>query len=350
MSKFKMDTFRSTLQKQENQTASIYGNGESAEKRIKVGSGLLGAIGADKSGIEKMRDVEVPYEQIKTSEKNEWSMNDSSIRELADLIKDVGLLNRLILKKTEDDHYEIVCGERRYRAIGMLREKHEWSKEEPVPARLFEPELVRLELSDEMKEDYVRLAENDGQRNKTDGDTYIKIREYKKIYAALREAGELSGVKTRKLLAEDTKLSESKIEQFQRVENRGSQTLQDALLNNDITASTAVEVTNLPKEKQEEFIEKVKAEKKPGESITKDDLRKFTHEQNHPPMAEEESSVSEESEEAGEEVSGRLLSVDDFKKDIKPVIRGLREKKVHLDEKQYESYLRCIERLIDLVD
>ena len=80
--------------------------------------------------------------------------------------------------------------------------------------------MITLPLTDEEKEDYVRLAENSGQRNKTDGDLLLQMRGYQSIYTSLREKGELTGIKTRMLLAADMKISPSKVAQLQKVENR----------------------------------------------------------------------------------------------------------------------------------
>lgn len=47
------------------------------------------------------------------------NFNDEGISELADSIKENGLLEPLLVKKSEDGGYEIVCGERRFRACKL---------------------------------------------------------------------------------------------------------------------------------------------------------------------------------------------------------------------------------------
>lgn len=320
------------------------------EQPIKVGSGLLAAM--NKKAAE-MPEEYVAYEQIETSIKNEWSMNDSSIAELAELIKDVGLLNPPILKKNkENDKYTIVAGERRYRAIGKLIEAGNWPQERKIKVHILSPEIIDLPLTDDEKEDYVRLAENAGQRGKTDGDLLLEKRGYEKIYASLREKGELSGIKTRTLLENDMKISGSKIAQFQKVENRGSDKLKEALLNDELTVSTAVKVADMSMEEQDQFIESVQEEKKEGEKIERGDILKY---QNRPKgsneLKEKESKQDNVNKEEGPKesesvvIDEKIISLDRFQKDINPILQSINQKTVHLDDGQYESYLQILEGL-----
>ena len=75
------------------------------------------------------------HEQIRPSADNKWSMNQEAIRQLADWIKDVGLLNHLILRDNKDGTYTIVAGERRYRAIGLLIQEGSWDQERKIKAQ-----------------------------------------------------------------------------------------------------------------------------------------------------------------------------------------------------------------------
>ena len=63
------------------------------------------------------------------------------------------------MKKVGDKDYEIVAGERRYRAMGYLIQEGIWSSDRKIKVHIFNPNLITLPLTDEEKEDYVRLAE-----------------------------------------------------------------------------------------------------------------------------------------------------------------------------------------------
>lgn len=51
------------------------------------------------------------------------SFNTKDIQELADSIESVGLISPLVVKKIENDHYELIAGERRLRALHLLKRK-----------------------------------------------------------------------------------------------------------------------------------------------------------------------------------------------------------------------------------
>ena len=325
-----------------NQQAS-YGNKGNDNSTIKVGSGLMEAMNMKSA---EMEEIQVTHDQIHTTDKNDWSMKEEDIKELAELIRDVGILNPPILKKVGDKDYEIVAGERRYRAMGYLIQEGIWSSDRKIKVHIFNPDLITLPLTDEEKEDYVRLAENSGQRNKTDGDLLLQMRGYQAIYTSLREKGELTGIKTRMLLAADMKISPSKVAQLQKVENRGSEALVQALLDDQVTVSTAQKIADMPEKEQEKFITEVSTKKEPGEKIERVDILKFQNEKDSKASAEKQM-VQENSEntEKEEKPEGILISGKKFRKDINVIMKKLKEKDIYLQEENYEIYLRSIEKL-----
>lgn len=343
MAKLNVDALRKGMGRQFNNQQSIYGNKRNDNSTIKVGSGLMEAMNMKSA---EMEEIQVTHDQIHTTDKNDWSMKEEEIKELAELIRDVGILNPPILKKVGDKDYEIVAGERRYRAMGYLIQEGIWSSDRKIKVHIFNPNLITLPLTDEEKEDYVRLAENSGQRNKTDGDLLLQMRGYQSIYTSLREKGELTGIKTRMLLAADMKISPSKVAQLQKVENRGSEALVQALLDDQVTVSTAQKIADMPEKEQEEFITEVSTKKEPGEKIERVDILKFQNEKDSKALtgkpAVEENSENTEEEEKPE---GILISGKKFRKDINVIMKKLKEKDIYLQEEDYEIYLRSIEKL-----
>lgn len=51
------------------------------------------------------------------------NFNSKDIQELADSIESVGLISPLVVKKIENDRYELIAGERRLRALHLLKRK-----------------------------------------------------------------------------------------------------------------------------------------------------------------------------------------------------------------------------------
>lgn len=347
MAKLNVDALRRGMGRQFNNQQSIYGNKESDNSSIKVGSGLMEAMNMKSA---EMEEIQVTHDQIHTTDKNDWSMKEEEIKELAELIRDVGILNPPILKKIGDKDYEIVAGERRYRAMGYLIQKGIWSSDRKIKVHIFNPDLITLPLTNQEKEDYVRLAENSGQRNKTDGDLLLQMRGYQAIYTSLREKGELTGIKTRMLLAADMKISPSKVAQLQKVENRGSEALVQALLDDQVTVSTAQKIADMPEKEQEEFISEVSLKKEPNEKIERIDILKFKHEQDNEALSEKQV-IEKRSENMEEEKpEGILISGKKFRKDINVIMKKLKEKDIYLHEEDYEIYLRSIEKLKKILE
>ena len=66
--------------------------------------------------------VLLPIEKLKASVyQPRKAFNEESLNELASSIKEHGLLEPLLVKKSQDEMYEIICGERRFRAYKIAR-------------------------------------------------------------------------------------------------------------------------------------------------------------------------------------------------------------------------------------
>ncbi len=65
--------------------------------------------------------VLLPIEKLKASVyQPRKAFDEEKLNELASSIKEHGLLEPLLVKKSQDDLYEIICGERRYRACKLV--------------------------------------------------------------------------------------------------------------------------------------------------------------------------------------------------------------------------------------
>ncbi len=89
--------------------------------------------------------------QIKTSDANpRKGFNDKSLLELAQSIKNDGLLQNLVVcqPKGKKKTYSIICGERRFRALCLLKEQGELTNDFEIPVEvrgsLSEDEILRL--------------------------------------------------------------------------------------------------------------------------------------------------------------------------------------------------------------
>ena len=96
----------------------------------------LNTISQDIFTSEKNKIVELPISILKPSiYQPRKNFDKESLEELSLSIKEHGLLEPLLVKKSDEDKYEIICGERRYRACKL-------ANLENVPC------LIRVDLGD----------------------------------------------------------------------------------------------------------------------------------------------------------------------------------------------------------
>lgn len=89
---------------------------EQTESEVKVvpseKENISAALPVDENSV-----VLLPIDKLKASVyQPRKAFDEEKLNELASSIKEHGLLEPLLVKKTQDDLYEIICGERRYRA------------------------------------------------------------------------------------------------------------------------------------------------------------------------------------------------------------------------------------------
>lgn len=324
-----VNKFKKAFEQTKNQ-----GTSEINEKkeRIQIGGGLLSGI-SEAARSKEMDIIYVLPADIYPSEDNLISMNQNEIEDLAQSIVEVGILNPPILRK-DGEKYRIVCGERRYRAVLLNIEKGLRDSEQLLKCHLFNPEIIDLPLSDEEKEDFVRDVENAQQRNKTDADKLMLIRKFKERYEKLRvlDPERFKGIKTRDLLENDLNMSKSAIAQFQKIENQGSEKLKQAILDNQINITAAVDVASMEDAEQEELIENILGNPD-TKQITKKDISAYQYNQRNAAKSADKNIENEES----------FITEKSLKKEMKTIFKYLREVEgVQLEKEELFSLLNKI--------
>lgn len=120
----------------------------------------------------QVRDV--PLERIRPAEKNDRKgISQVKVRELAESIRSIGLLNRISVVPRDDDHFEIIAGHCRYEALRQLGwtevpvEVFDFDESEVAVARLIE-NVQREDLSPtEEAQAYGRLVDLHGFSQRT---------------------------------------------------------------------------------------------------------------------------------------------------------------------------------------
>lgn len=230
--------------------------------------------------------VYLDMDKLRPNSNNMYSM--TQIEKLGDLIKLSGgiLQNIIVLPADEEGYYTITTGERRWRAARLLQEKGLYPEkfEGKVPCTIRSLDDIDLPIGKEMKEQFAILTTNQ-YRDKSDGEKMMEMQEWKKIIAALREAGaeylpmhltdgeqvKIKGTPTRELLAGQLGVSTGQIARMETVEKKGSPQLLDMLMNDSMDLSAAEEMLRLNEQEQNETLRQLK--RKQRNKITKTEVK-----------------------------------------------------------------------------
>ena len=108
--------------------------------RSRLGRGLaslIGDVGVESQATERVprSQRKVPIEHVRANPRNPRKLfSDAELSELADSIRERGIIQPIVVRSIAGDHYEIIAGERRWRAAQR--------------ANLHEVPIVVLEVSD----------------------------------------------------------------------------------------------------------------------------------------------------------------------------------------------------------
>jgi ParB family chromosome partitioning protein len=108
--------------------------------RSRLGRGLaslIGDVGVESQTTERVlrSQLKVPIEHVRANPRNPRKLfSDAELSELADSIRERGIIQPIVVRSIASDHYEIIAGERRWRAAQR--------------ANLHEVPIVVLDVSD----------------------------------------------------------------------------------------------------------------------------------------------------------------------------------------------------------
>ncbi|XCP83609.1 ParB N-terminal domain-containing protein [Roseburia hominis] len=311
---------------------------------VEIGNGLLSGISQKYKNVDNltMDIVYVTEEKIAYNPLNrDVSKND--IEEMAQLIAmNHGLEQPLVLRDytekdgEEDFEYILLTGERRLRAIRLNKERGIMTDYQ-IPCYIKELDDIPLPLDDDLKEEFA-IAVSNKYREKTDGDLYLESQRWRKIYKALKAAGEsyidytdqegnvieqknISGKRVRELVAAEMGISVGTEQKLEEVERKGAEEVKAALLAGKATLETAHALSKLEPEEQRKIVEQAE------DVIEKKDVQK------HVERKEKEIALTREA----------------WNEDIRPIEEALDCGKVMLKEskmKQYEKAIQTLKKLI----
>ena len=188
-------------------------------------------------------------ERIKVEEQVRKTFTEESIQELADSIKEVGLISPLTVKKIDGDNenFLLIAGERRLRALKLLGET--------------KAQVIVRDIKDDQVE-LVQLIENLHRED-------VPPLELAEGYKLLQEKYGLSNVEVAKKIGK----TEGHVRQILKILDI-SEDLQN-LIRNGYEVSKALEISKLDKKTQKEVLKNV-------DNFSREDIRKLRKENQKP--------------------------------------------------------------------
>lgn len=181
---------------------------------------------------------------IKPSPQNKYGIRD--IEELAEDIKTNGLYHNLVVRPIDDGKYEIISGERRYRALMSLG-----AKEIPCQVR---DDLRDLDIDAEI----MLIQANAKARELTQSEKLFQVARLTELYSLKKKQGEKFEGKTRDLIGKDLGLSGVQVGRYQKINKKLIDEHKELLNEDKITLSQAERISSLKTKEQKELHEQIK--------------------------------------------------------------------------------------------
>ena len=197
----------------------------------------------------KFKTVTININNLYPSKDNFYSTNEEGIRELKDSIEAFGLQQNLVVKKIDDDNYEIIAGHRRYLALKSLYEE---GKEQ------FQYAPCKIETEEEdIRSKLILLITNSTARELTDWEKTQQAEKLRELLIEYKKQEKLTG-RVREIVADILNVATSKIARMESISKNLSENLKEEFKENNINISTAYEASKLPEQQQEEVYEELK--------------------------------------------------------------------------------------------
>lgn len=214
-------------------------------KKFSISEGMLNGISKNTRKVEEFKakdNFKIDYiniDRIKRNEKNFYEIVD--IESLAEDIKLNGLNHNLVVRKLDNDMYELISGERRYTALNKLI--NEGNKEfNLVPCKVIE--------SNDIDSEIILIQANAQSRELTEVEKLTQVERLKELYKIKKKNGEKVPGKIRDIIANDLKLSPTQVGRYERINNKLIPELKAVIEQGNLTIANASEFSSLSEEHQ----------------------------------------------------------------------------------------------------
>ncbi len=205
-------------------------------------SGYLKGLADKINGVEKQGFTqELDINLLVPSKNNFYGIRE--IEELAESIRENGLMHNLVARKKDDGTYEILSGERRFHAAKSLGYK-------TLPCQV-------KEISD-LDAEIMLIQANSAQRELTPTEKMEGIKRLERIYKQKRDNGEKLQGKTRDLIGKDLGLSGVQVGRYKKVDKDLIPDLKEKLDKEEITLTQAHTLSSLSHSEQKVIHDEIK--------------------------------------------------------------------------------------------
>ncbi|EIF2088138.1 ParB N-terminal domain-containing protein (plasmid) [Clostridium perfringens] len=214
-------------------------------KKFSISEGMLNGISKNTRKVEEFQAKEnfkieyINIDRIKRNEKNFYEIVD--IESLAEDIKLNGLNHNLVVRKLDNDMYELISGERRYTALNKL--VNEGNKEfNLVPCKVIE--------SNDIDSEIILIQANAQSRELTEVEKLTQVERLQELYKIKKKNGEKVPGKIRDIIANDLNLSATQVGRYERINNKLIPELKAVIEQGNLTIANASEFSSLSEENQ----------------------------------------------------------------------------------------------------
>ena len=188
--------------------------------------------------------MNIHYTKIKRPQRNRELRR---IDELAEDIREDGLENNLLVRKIENDRYEVelIGGERRYSAI-LWNIEHGDMTYEYIPCK-----VLTMSDIDARKRLILNNMENDPLTN---AEKLEAVEELKEIYKAKKEAGENIPGRIQAIIASEMGLKKSQVANYEKILNHASEEVRESIRKEELPLDAAATLVDLDEEEQRRFL------------------------------------------------------------------------------------------------
>lgn len=219
-------------------------------KKFSISEGLLNQVSKNVKTIEELEakdNFKVEYIDIKNIKRNEKNFYDIvNIDELAEDIKMNGLNHNLVVRKLDDNNYELISGERRYTALSKLVKEGN---------KIFALVPCKVIEVNDIDDEIILIQANAQTRELTEKEKLEQISKLNTLYKTKKANGEKVPGRIRDIIAKDLNLSPTQVGRYERVNNNLIPELKRLLEEGNLTVANASEFASLSEENQKVILE-----------------------------------------------------------------------------------------------